>query len=167
MSQARISEGQARPQRPVYARTAYGSVYNLPSMLTTLSTASTTATDLSIDTSGQSGSGQSSSTFGTSGRRGVRQICPMSFHEMIQRTKQLQHDTLWLRVVQVGYGQKLWRQLVKGRGLFLVDALSAAEGTYVQIPPRFAVEQIMKGCFPYKLHLSIIRHRAAMFSSRK
>ena len=62
----------------------------------------------------------------------------------VQITKELQHDTFWLRIVQIGHGQKLWRQLVKGRGLCLVDSLSAAERMYVQIPPRFAADQIIE-----------------------
>jgi hypothetical protein len=63
---------------------------------------------------------------------------------MKQVTKQLQRDTQWLRVVHIGYGGELWLLLAKTRGFLIVVSLLAAEGLYVEIPPRLTVEEVIE-----------------------
>jgi hypothetical protein len=101
----------------------------------TVSTDSSTAT---TDTSGHSSCKSSAS-----GRKAVRRISPMLLHGMQRVTRQLKYDTQWLRVVHSGYGQEVWRTAVVNRGFFLLGSPSAAEGTYVMIPPQYTVEQVI------------------------
>jgi hypothetical protein len=109
----------------------------------------TMSTDSSTESSGQSGSFSGSGSQSSSGKSGessqreIRPISPMSLNEMRRKSRQMGHETQWLRVVHSGYGLEAWRQGARDRGFFLVCSLSSAEGMYVQIPPRSTVEQVV------------------------
>jgi hypothetical protein len=68
----------------------------------------------------------------------------MALHEMRRVSAELKHNTTWIRVIHSGYGPERWRQGIRDQGFFLVGSLSAAEGTYVQIPPRCTVEEVIQ-----------------------